>query len=104
MFPFPLPARRRQRGAVAIIAAIALPILIGFAGLALDGGRLFMQKTELQNAADACALAASRELTCDPAAGACAASFLINAENAGLTVAGRNRIDFQGSPLGAAGK
>ena len=102
MFPFLPPARRRQRGAVAIIAAIALPVLIGFAGLALDGGRLFMQKTELQNAADACALAASRELTCDPAAGACAASFLINAENAGLAVAGRNRIDFQGSPLGAA--
>jgi hypothetical protein len=102
MLSFLLPLRRRQRGAVAIIAAIALPVLIGFAGLALDGGRLFMQKTELQNAADACALAASRELTCDPAAGACAASFLINAENAGLTVAGRNRIDFQGGPLGAA--
>jgi hypothetical protein len=102
MFPFLLPAGRRQRGAVAVIAAIALPILIGFAGLALDGGRLYMQKTELQNAADACALAASRELTCDPAAGACAPNFLINAENAGLTVAGRNRIDFQGSPLGSA--
>jgi hypothetical protein len=102
MFPFLLPAGRRQRGAVAIIAAIALPILIGFAGLALDGGRLYMQKTELQNAADACALAASRELTCDPAAGACGPNFLINAENAGLTVAGRNRIDFQGSPLGSA--
>ena len=102
MFSFLPPAQRRQRGAVAVIAAIALPILIGFAGLALDGGRLFMQKTELQNAADACALAASRELTCDPSAGACAASYLINAENAGLAVAGRNRIDFQGGPLGAA--
>ncbi|KQV80413.1 hypothetical protein ASD15_16330 [Massilia sp. Root351] len=102
MFSLLSPAQRRQRGAVAVIAAIALPILIGFAGLALDGGRLYMQKTELQNAADACALAASRELTCDPSAGACAASFLINAENAGLAVAGRNRIDFQGSPLGSA--
>lgn len=92
----------RQHGAVAIIAAIALPVLIGFAGLALDGGRLYMQKTELQNAADACALAASRELTCDPTAGPCAASFLVNAENSGLTVAGRNRIDFQRSVIGGA--
>ncbi|MBA5686220.1 pilus assembly protein TadG-related protein [Rugamonas apoptosis] len=94
--------RTRQRGTVAIIAAIALPILIGFAGLALDGGRLYVHKTELQNAADACALAASRELTCDPAAGACANSYLINAENAGLTVAGRNFIDFQGTAVGSA--
>lgn len=94
--------RRLQRGAVAVIAALALPIMIGFVGLALDGGRLYLQKTELQNAADACALAASRELTCDASAGPCAASFLINAENAGLTVAGKNRIDFQGSLIGGA--
>lgn len=94
--------RTRQRGTVAIIAAIALPILIGFAGLALDGGRLYVHKTELQNAADACALAASRELTCDVSAGACASSYLINAENAGLTVAGRNAIDFQGTAVGGA--
>jgi hypothetical protein len=92
----------RQRGTVAIIAAIALPILIGFAGLALDGGRLYMHKTELQNTADACALAAARELTCDPAAGACGNAFLLNAENAGLTVGRRNFLDFQGSAVGSA--
>ncbi len=97
-----IPYLNSQRGTVAIIAAIALPILIGFAGLALDGGRLYLHKTELQNAADACALAASRELTCDPAAGACNASFLVNAENSGLTVAGRNFIDFQGTAVGTA--
>lgn len=92
----------RQRGTVAIIAALALPLLIGFAGLALDGGRLYLQKTELQNAADACALAASRELTCDPAAGVCATSFLVNAENAGLAVGKLNRIDFQANAIGAS--
>ena len=93
---------RRQRGAVAIIAALALPLLIGFAGLAIDLGRMYVQKTELQNATDACALAAARELTCDPTAGACAASFLINAENTGLTVARLNRTDFQAAPLNSA--
>lgn len=90
---------KRQKGAVAIIAALSLPILIGFAGLALDLGRLYVEKTELQNATDACALAASRELTCDPAAGACAASILVNAENSGLTVAHLNKADFQGASL-----
>jgi hypothetical protein len=51
----------------------------------------------LQNAADACALAAARELTCDPAAGACPASYLEGAEKAGLFLASRNNKDFQDS-------
>lgn len=93
---------KRQKGAVAIIAALSLPVLIGFAGLALDLGRLYVEKTELQNATDACALAASRELTCDPAAGPCAASFLVNAENSGLTVARLNKADFQSANLSDA--
>jgi Flp pilus assembly protein TadG len=97
---------KKQKGAVAIIAALSLPILIGFAGLALDLGRLYVEKTELQNASDACALAASRELTCDPAAlpagTQCAPSFLINAENSGRTVAHLNRADFQSANLNDA--
>jgi len=56
-------ARGRERGAVAVIVALSLVGLIGFVGLALDLGKLFVVKTELQNSADACALAASRELT-----------------------------------------
>ena len=51
--------RRNQRGAVAIIVGLTLAVLIGFAGLALDLGRLYVNKSELQNAADSCALAAS---------------------------------------------
>jgi Flp pilus assembly protein TadG len=46
-----------QRGAVAIIVGLVLAVLMGFAGLALDVGHLYVEKTELQNAADACALA-----------------------------------------------
>ena len=53
------PTRQAQRGAVAIIVGLTLAVLVGFAGLAIDGGRLYVNKTELQNAADACALAAS---------------------------------------------
>lgn len=90
-----LRTARRQRGVVAIITAILLPVLVGFAGLALDLGRLFVEKTELQNATDACALAASRELTCDPSVGPCSATLLENAENAGRFVARQNRVEFQ---------
>jgi Flp pilus assembly protein TadG len=89
--------RHNQRGAVAIIVGVTLAVLIGFAGLALDLGRLYVNKSELQNAADACALAAARELTCDPTAGACPASYLEGAEKAGLFLASRNSKDFQDS-------
>jgi len=32
----------KQRGAVAIITGLAMVVLVGFAGLALDGGRLYL--------------------------------------------------------------
>ena len=86
-----------QRGSVAIIAALALPVMIGFAGLAIDAGQLYVIKTELQDAADACALAAARELTCDATAGTCGTSYLINAENAAIKVGQMNKVGFQKS-------
>ena len=78
----------KQGGGVAIIVAIALPLLIGMAGLALDLGKLFVTKTELQNAADACALSAARELN------GTAAQFTA-AETAGITVGQANNAFFQ---------
>ncbi len=92
----PVPSRREQRGAIAIIVGLSLAVLIGFAGLALDGGRLYMTKTELQNAADACALAAAYELTGAP--NIPAANFA-HANDAGLLVAGDNRVGFQGDDI-----
>jgi hypothetical protein len=83
---------KAQRGSVAIITGLALAVLIGIVGLALDLGRLFVVKTELQNAADACALAASRELNG-------LADALTRGENAGVTVTGRHRVGFQSNPV-----
>jgi len=82
-------ARQQQRGAVAIIVGITLAALIGFVGLALDLGKLFVAKTELQNAADACALAAARELT------GTNANQLDIAEAAGITTGTRSAVMFQ---------
>jgi len=94
----PLSSRREQRGAVAIIVGLSLAVLVGFAGLALDGGRLYVTKTELQNAADACALAASLELTGAPSIPT--SQFPI-ADAAGKLVATRNLVGFQGSNIAA---
>lgn len=54
--------RRKVRGVAAIIFGLSLAALIGFAGIAVDLGRLFVTKAELQNAMDACALAGARYL------------------------------------------
>lgn len=54
--------QRQQRGAVMILFGLTMVVLIGFAGLAIDLGRFFVIKTELQNAMDACALSAASQL------------------------------------------
>lgn len=81
--------KQHQRGAIAIVVAISIAVLIGFVGLALDLGKLFIAKTELQNSSDACALAASRELT------GTNANQLEVAEAAGIKTGALNRVVFQ---------
>jgi hypothetical protein len=51
-----------QKGAVLILVAICFVVLLGFAALAIDVGYLMAARNELQNVADAAALAACREL------------------------------------------
>jgi len=53
---------KNQAGATAVIVAIVLPMLIGFGALAVDVGYMHVTKNELQNVADAAALAATRQL------------------------------------------
>ena len=89
----------RQRGAVAILVAVAMVAMLGFLGLAVDGGHLYLTKTELQNSADACSLAASYELTSPTTLTPAAYS---RAVAAGQTVALRNLVNFQGSAIVAS--
>ena len=51
-----------ERGTVAVTTAILLTSLLCFGALAIDISSLFMVRNELQNAADAGALAATRQL------------------------------------------
>ena len=55
--------RARQRGQAIPLIGLLLVILIGMAGLVVDGGQLTMQYRDSQNAADAAALAAAIHLT-----------------------------------------
>ena len=86
-------SRDTQGGAVAIVVAIALIAMVGIVGLALDLGKLYVARAELQNAADACALAAVHSLN-----GATTRQLEI-AEAAGLTTALRHKVQFQNNTV-----
>ncbi|MCM3765803.1 pilus assembly protein TadG-related protein [Neobacillus niacini] len=51
-----------EKGQSLVLIAVMLAVLIGFAGVAIDGGRLYATKSDLQKAADAAALAGAQEL------------------------------------------
>ena len=54
--------KKTQQGAVLVVFVAAAAVLIGMAGLALDMGHLFLNKTRLQNALDAAALSGAKTL------------------------------------------
>lgn len=91
--------RRRQKGAVIVTVALFTLFLLGFMGIALDFGHLFVVKTELQTAMDSCALAAAQELDGQ-------ADALPNvagegrATSAGKTAGNLNKVNFQGASAG----
>lgn len=58
---------RNDDGASAIVVAIVLPVvLLGMAALTLDIGSMYVQKRQLQNGADAAALAVARDCAASP--------------------------------------
>lgn len=87
---------RRQQGVVAVVVAVTIVVMIGMVGLAIDLGRMFVVKTELQNSADACSLAAAGGLNSE------LTDAIQRAEAAGRTVATLHRVGFQETPIGGA--
>ncbi|MDA3789079.1 MAG: TadG family pilus assembly protein [Desulfobacula sp.] len=61
-FKFKVSGICNQSGAVAVVTAILMTVFLSFVALAVDVGHLVVTKNELQNAADAGALAGAREL------------------------------------------
>ncbi|MES2503135.1 MAG: pilus assembly protein TadG-related protein [Pseudomonadota bacterium] len=77
-----------ETGSVQIVLLMFFPLLLVMAGLGADIGKLYVAKSELQNAADACALAAAAQFDST-------ADQITNATNAGNTVAKLNNVVFQ---------
>lgn len=89
--------RHRQQGAVIVTVALITLFLLGFIGFALDFGRLFVVKSELQTAMDSCALAAAQELDLQPSA-------IERATNAGLAAGNLNAVNFQSASWSGKGQ
>jgi Flp pilus assembly protein TadG len=80
--------RVNEGGGIIVTFALLLFLILGFMGLALDLGHLYVVRTELQTALDACALSAAKELDKQPDA-------LTRAINAGIAAGNVNRVDMQ---------
>ena len=84
-----------QRGQVILYTALALPVMLGFVGLAIDVGYLMHRRTDEQKAADAAALAGAEYMfsqagTVDPDAYDPSETVRVAAEAEAIDYANRN--------------
>lgn len=56
------PRRPNRRGVIVVLTGFLLTVLFAFMALTVDTGRIVLTETEMQNAVDAAALAASQEI------------------------------------------
>jgi Putative Flp pilus-assembly TadE/G-like len=59
---------RTQAGQALILFALVLPLVIGMLGLAIEGGRVWVEYRKMQSAADLAALIAAQDLPCGTSA------------------------------------
>ena len=55
-----------ERGAIAVLVALLLVVLLGFAALAVDAGMLYSERAQVQNGSDAAALAVAQKCAANP--------------------------------------
>jgi Flp pilus assembly protein TadG len=59
-------ASNGERGAVSVIVAMALVVLLGFGAMAVDVAMMYAERTQLRNGADAAALAIAQKCAASP--------------------------------------
>lgn len=78
---------RDERGVVIVWVAVLLPVIVGLLAFVVDVGVWYWQHEQLQNAADAAALAAARDLPGSPGAAATDAQTYVSRNVSGATMA-----------------
>lgn len=85
----------RSRGQALVVVALALAALIGIVGLAIDGGRLFLERRHAQGAADHAALTVAQSFCAGESLGAAIADGLASAATNGYDDDGvTNEVDI----------
>lgn len=109
-FPKGSSARRRERGAVTTIFGVLLGmgVVMGFAALSLDVGRILVEKRQLQNSADAAALSLARSCwgpspNCVPGADNLAGLVDNNAEDRVSGIESQCSVNMPGSTMPTCG-
>ncbi|HEX7330917.1 MAG TPA: pilus assembly protein TadG-related protein [Pyrinomonadaceae bacterium] len=95
--------RSNERGSIIMMTAVFMLVLFLMLGLCIDVSRIYMIRAELQNAADAAALSAARELNSGDTGIDAAVTRAINIVNTqgfekfGVTITAAN-VEFSSSP------
>jgi Flp pilus assembly protein TadG len=91
-----------QDGSAAVLIVLCMTVLIGFMGLVIDSGLMFFNRTQLQKAVDAAALAGAYDLPMNPGSAASdAATYLqSNGVTAGVD---QTSITYNGNPTSGSG-
>ena len=91
-----MKARRpAQRGQAIVLVALVMVVMLGFVGLAVDGGHAYLDRREMQAAVDAAALAAAYNYM--------NTSSYAEAESAAMTVYAKNERLYMSATCGGFG-
>ncbi|MDF9279237.1 Tad domain-containing protein [Arthrobacter sp. EH-1B-1] len=86
----------KDHGAVAVIVAILLVVLLGFAAIVVDVGMLYAEKAQLRNGADAAALSIAQTCAEDISDPKCTSS--VSAGSLAKEMSDANALDNQSNP------
>lgn len=92
-----LRGSRGEQGQAMVMAAFAMVVILGFAAFAVDIGHIAVQKSDLQNAADAAALAGVAEMP----SSANAVSTAVNYAKLNGMVVATNNVTLDGEKVNA---
>ncbi|GAB3544782.1 hypothetical protein GCM10027404_02070 [Arthrobacter tumbae] len=82
-----------EKGAVSVIVAILLVVLLGFAAIAVDVGMLYSEKAQLRNGADAAALSIAQTCSLNASDAQCSSS--VASSSLAKQMANANALDNQ---------
>ncbi|NJC23129.1 hypothetical protein BJ994_002205 [Arthrobacter pigmenti] len=85
-----------EQGAVSVLAAFLMVVLLAFAALAVDVGMLYAEKAQLQNGADATALGVAQACASTPPTADCVES--VAASSLAKQLADGNALDGRSNP------